>query len=656
MQFKFKTCLAVGFLLLSAAFSYSQWTSNTGVNNAVSDTTGDQATPKISATSDGGCYIMWFDNRSSNYAVYLQKYDAAGNKLFGSQGLLISNNTQNSSLQDFNITTDASDNAVLVFTDRRNGTILNPFAYLISPNGTFLWGANGVSLTDSTTVSQNIPVVTATSDGNYVFAWVYINGRSQIAMQKLNAAGVPQWGPAPKKIQSGTTFQYNYPKLTRSDNGSIIMIWDSYTGNLVTTSNIKILIQKFDPSGSIQWSNPQDTVQNIGRVSGISYQPYLVSDGNNGCVISWQEDRNADNRANVYVQRYSSSGSYYFPKNGSEGSLDYASQHFQPTASYVSSSGDTYMFWTVTNGGQTVVGGLYGQRFDASGNRQWTDNAKEFKGLDNNQLSFISTFTRDTNVVVTYTEAIFGSANANVKALRTGPSSVFHWSGNIVTASSYLSGKIRKQAMLDPVYGNSIMTWSDNRSGNGDIYAQMIKFNGEAGVCSVSLKAGIEGFWNGSVQVSDTVTCVLRNSTSPYNIVESSRTVLNSNGEGVVSFPSAPAGSYYLVAVHRNSIETWSGLPVTLVKGSNSYDFTSAASQAYGNNQTLKSGRYCIYSGDVNQDGAVDGADGGLTDNDAFNFVTGYVATDVNGDNSTDASDLAIVDNNAFNFVGVSRP
>jgi len=66
--------------------------------------------------------------------------------------------------------------------------------------------------------------------------------------------------------------------------------------------------------------------------------------------------------------------------------------------------------------------------------------------------------------------------------------------------------------------------------------------------------------------------------------------------------------------------------------------------------------RFAIYSGDVNQDGIVDGTDASLVDNDAFNFVTGYVGTDVNGDDVVEASDAAIVDNNAFNFVGSITP
>lgn len=76
--------LAIMTALVFLAFFMNinaQWTNNTAINNAICDTTGDQATPKIAATSDGGCYIVWFDNRGGSYAVYLQKIDAAGNHL-----------------------------------------------------------------------------------------------------------------------------------------------------------------------------------------------------------------------------------------------------------------------------------------------------------------------------------------------------------------------------------------------------------------------------------------------------------------------------------------------------------------------------------------------------------------------------------------------
>lgn len=175
---------------------------------------------------------------------------------------------------------------------------------------------------------------------------------------------------------------------------------------------------------------------------------------------------------------------------------------------------------------------------------------------------------------------------------------------------------------------------------------------------SVNIAAGIEGFWNGSSQVVDTVTLQLRNSVSPYGSVASKKAVLTSGiGYGSFDFSGVSAGSYYIAVKHRNSIETWSSAPVAVVQGGNyDYSFTNSASQSYGSNAVLKLGRYCFYSGDVNQDGAVDATDYSQIDNDAFNFVSGYAATDVTGDNTVDASDASIVDNNAFGFVGKITP
>ncbi len=90
--------------------------------------------------------------------------------------------------------------------------------------------------------------------------------------------------------------------------------------------------------------------------------------------------------------------------------------------------------------------------------------------------------------------------------------------------------------------------------------------------------------------------------------------------------------------------------------GALSYDFTSSQTQAFGGNMVNVGGEWSFYTGDVNQDGIVDGADAALIDNDAFNFVTGYVATDLNCDDVVDGSDAAFADNNVFNFVQVIRP
>lgn len=180
------------------------------------------------------------------------------------------------------------------------------------------------------------------------------------------------------------------------------------------------------------------------------------------------------------------------------------------------------------------------------------------------------------------------------------------------------------------------------------------------GAIKVDLKFLMEGFWNGTNQISDTIKAYLAQSTSPYNFVDTTRVPLNNNGTGLLIFPKVESGNYYLVITHRNHIEVWTAAPQVLARETtsfSSYNFSTAATKAYGTNSLKIIGTvYVAYGGDVNQDGMVDIQDLVAVDNHNAEFVTGYVATDVNGDSSVDINDLVITDNNNATFVILQRP
>ena len=175
---------------------------------------------------------------------------------------------------------------------------------------------------------------------------------------------------------------------------------------------------------------------------------------------------------------------------------------------------------------------------------------------------------------------------------------------------------------------------------------------------NLDLKVIPQGFYNpltGRLRMKDTVKVLLRQTFSPFQIIDSINTIIDS-----VSFQGSirtmiPHGSYYIDVKHRNSIETWSSAPIYFEESIN-YDFTSSSSQAYGNNLILNSGRYCIYSGDKNQDGSIDGTDVIDIFNAANSFVSGYASSDLDGDRFVDVSDVLIAYNNALNFVSVISP
>jgi hypothetical protein len=154
--------------------------------------------------------------------------------------------------------------------------------------------------------------------------------------------------------------------------------------------------------------------------------------------------------------------------------------------------------------------------------------------------------------------------------------------------------------------------------------------------------------------VSDTVTVELRSTSAPYSLIDQSKILLNSSGQGTGRFYNAINGTpYYLVVKHRNAVETWSSTPQTFAANSMSFDFTTGQNKAYGNNLKLIGTKWCIYGGDINQDGAVEAADLNLVFIDNVNGVSGNVDTDLNGDSFIEVEDLNIVFRN--NVLGIQK-
>ena len=188
----------------------------------------------------------------------------------------------------------------------------------------------------------------------------------------------------------------------------------------------------------------------------------------------------------------------------------------------------------------------------------------------------------------------------------------------------------------------------------------------------VNLKLNIQGYYDAATHAMrsvmanqgigssttdvDDVTVELRDS-STSGIVASVTARLHTDGTASAIFVTAPIGSFYIAVKHRNSLETWSSAPQTVGSTPLTYDFTTAANKAYGDNMIqLESGVYGLYSGDLNQDEAVDIFDFPLLFNDNDNFSSGYLSTDLNGDGAVDIFDFPLLLNNNDNFIYSSHP
>jgi len=161
----------------------------------------------------------------------------------------------------------------------------------------------------------------------------------------------------------------------------------------------------------------------------------------------------------------------------------------------------------------------------------------------------------------------------------------------------------------------------------------------------------------------DSVNIEIREDIDPFIVLHSFQSVLKTDGTMEARLPVGLNHVYYLVIKHRKSIETWSGSPIQFNDTLIQYDFSTDASQAFGNNQVeLSAGVYAIYTGDIadsssgsssNQDGIINQADLLQLENDLRAFLSGDQPSDLNGDQIVDNSDYSLLENNLI--LGIRR-
>jgi hypothetical protein len=110
-----------------------------------------------------------------------------------------------------------------------------------------------------------------------------------------------------------------------------------------------------------------------------------------------------------------------------------------------------------------------------------------------------------------------------------------------------------------------------------------------------------------------------------------------------------------VVVGHRNSVAVWSANPVIFSTTTN-YDFTNAITKAFGSNMAEDGGVFMLYSGDINQDGAIDFNDYPDLDISSINGDYGYLNYDLNGDSAVDFNDYPLLDINSIYGIIISTP
>jgi hypothetical protein len=176
------------------------------------------------------------------------------------------------------------------------------------------------------------------------------------------------------------------------------------------------------------------------------------------------------------VQRILSNGAEAFAHNGVVVSTVAARVRVSPSAAFAPASQEIFVFWKEQTSSQSQAG-VFGQKIDAAGTRQWTDAGAQVVALSSDDIGSIETWAVGTGAMVFWDRApafnqdrLYGARLTGAGAVDLGPFDV----------SSTASGKSRLQ-VRESAGGFAVLAWQDARVDGADIYAQSVQSDGTLG-------------------------------------------------------------------------------------------------------------------------------------------------------------------------------
>ena len=540
-------------------FSNAQFANDSTNNVVIQDAIGsEQATPLISSRSDGGVYISWFDQSSGMYVLRMQRLDALGNKLWGPNGVVVSNANQNTALFRYDLKTDNEGNAIVAFQDQRTGS-MQVVAQKMDSTGAPVWANNGVVLADADAAQGLAPVIGVLSNNNVVVAWNAYSSTNQkwVCYIELNpATGASINGAGPDKIKpaTGTTPNYSRPSIASYANNEYYLMYVQETGNFPGLTS-KLFVKRMATNYVSLWAAP---IQFTTKTITAFFFPRIISDGGTGflCAFNTGNPTNAALTC-VYLQHVDSTGAMWSTTGTALTSSttinSYLGDYF-----YNSTTNQTWVGLQVTNSGQSASGNSI-QRVNNAGLNLCGTDGIVVDAQTSNMTIPVGIAQDDNNAILVYYTGGFNQVS--IKATLIDSMGVKQWAFNEKAINVTASNK--DDIGISRVNNHQlIVSWTDTRNDNG-IYAQNINDDGTLGPMAVGLN-NIEA--NSGIQIIQNPSSILQlrslNSIEEVEIYSAMGQLVYStfgldNTELSIPLTSKFTAGNYIIRVNRKTTLKW---------------------------------------------------------------------------------------------------
>jgi hypothetical protein len=272
------------------------WTAN-GVN--ICNQAAAQRGPKLVSDGSNGAFITWYDNRAGNYDIYTQRIGSAGAVQWTTNGVATCTMATDQMKPDICI--DGASGAIITWYDHRSTTSFDIYAQRMGPGGAIVWAVDGVVMNNNVAYDQIDPKIVSDGMSGAIISWTdYQTGTTaDIYAQRVNSTGAVQWTATGVIICTSANDQIKSQIVSDGNNGAYIT-WEDH----LNAGNSDIYAQRIASNAAINWAATGFAICTAGN---DQLSPMIVSNGNAGAIVVWQDYRSGNN-FDIYEVGFNTTG------------------------------------------------------------------------------------------------------------------------------------------------------------------------------------------------------------------------------------------------------------------------------------------------------------------------------------------------------------
>lgn len=427
-------------------------------------------------TADNCAIYVWSDTKLGARDLYAQKVSATGTMVWG-EPLLVDGKPDRQ--EDPVITRTSDDNFIIAWIDFSDDYDGNVYAQKVSSSGTLMWQTGGVPVCVYARIQISLNIEPDNAGGAYIVWEDNRNPGKDIYGQHLSSTGAPLWTVNGIPIANGDGDE-TYNTMWSDGLGGLII---GYVYSLSGADDL--YVKRFLPNGQMAWNQPLPLSPVAEKQNKIKMAPI----NNDSFVFTWMDFRNTD--PDIYAQRVDLNGNILWPDpfvvyTDSTATIPYP----QENPRIVQTSDNAVIIIWEDKGNSSGEPDLYAQKIGLSGTKLWDIAGVPLCVADFSQSSPRMCSDNNGGCYVSWDDARNGNtANFDIYAQHLSSTGTSLWAPNgkaICTSPNEQTGALIK------ISGNNIfINWMDMRDGSVGINYQVLNLEGVAQLA----ENGIRVFW-----------------------------------------------------------------------------------------------------------------------------------------------------------------